>query len=127
MAKKLSKAQMKIAKLAKPFDKITKEDFVALRAKRDNKGEPKKPMKFGDKKIKGGPIRFVNFKKPLPRKHEDGHVEEKKPIFEKEPIFERQEFPIKSGRFKGLNEEEYKAEIMRLRRNKKERDKKQKK
>ena len=44
--KKLTPAQMKIAKLAKPFDKITKEDFAVLRSKRDSKGEPKKPMKF---------------------------------------------------------------------------------
>ena len=120
MAKKLSKAQMKIAKMADPFDAITGADFAALRAKRDNKGEPKKPMKFGDKKIKGEPIRPMNFKKVLPRNHEDSHVEKKE-------IFERQEFPISSGRFKGLNEEEYKAEIRRLRKNKKERDKKLKK
>ena len=54
MAKKLTPAQMKIAKLAKPFDKITKEDFAVLRSKRGTKvkGEAKKPMQFGDKKIK---------------------------------------------------------------------------
>ena len=46
MAKKLSKAQMKIAKMAEPFDAITGADFAALRSKRDTKGEPKKPMKF---------------------------------------------------------------------------------
>ena len=52
MAKKLSKAQMKIARLAKPFDKITKEDFAVLRSKRGNKikGEAKKPMNFMDTK-----------------------------------------------------------------------------
>ena len=52
--KKLTPAQMKIAKLAKPFDKITKEDFAVLRSKRGTKvkGEAKKPMQFGDKKIK---------------------------------------------------------------------------
>jgi len=121
MAKKLTSSQMKIAKMAEPFNAITGADFAALRAKRDNKGEPQKPMKFGDKKIKGEPIRPMNFKKVLPRNHEDGHVEKK------EPIFERQKFPIESGRFKGLNEEEYKAEIMRLRKNKEERDKKLKK
>ena len=121
MAKKLTSGQMKIAKMAEPFNAITGADFAALRAKRDNKGEPQKPMKFSDKKIKGEPIRPMNFKKVLPRNHEDGHVEKK------EPIFERQKFPIVGGRFDGLNEEEYKAEIMRLRKNKKERDKKLKK
>ena len=42
-------------------------------------------------------------------------------------VWERQEFPIKKGRFKGLDEEEYKAEIRRLRKNKKERDEQNKK
>ena len=66
MAKKLTPAQMKIAKLAKPFDKITKEDFAVLRSKRGTKvkGEAKKPMQFGDKKIKGEPIKPMNFGKP---------------------------------------------------------------
>ncbi len=41
-------------------------------------------------------------------------------------VWERQEFPVKSGRFKGLDEEEYKTEIRRLRKNKKERDEKKK-
>ena len=45
----------------------------------------------------------------------------------KKEVFERQEFPIKSGRFKGLDEQEYKDEIRRLRKNKKERDEKKKK
>lgn len=44
----------------------------------------------------------------------------------KKEVFERQEFPVKSGRFKGLDEEEYKTEIRRLRKNKKERDKNKK-
>ena len=65
MAKKLTPAQMKIAKLAKPFDKITKEDFAVLRSKRGTKikGEVKKPMKFSDNKIKNNPIKPMNFHK----------------------------------------------------------------
>ena len=61
--KKLTPAQMKIAKLAKPFDKITKEDFAVLRSKRGTKvkGEAKKPMQFGDKKIKGNPVKPMKF------------------------------------------------------------------
>ena len=52
MAKKLSKAQMKIAKMAEPFDAITGADFAALRNKKDTKvkGEAKKPMNFMDTK-----------------------------------------------------------------------------
>ena len=44
-----------IAKLAKPFDKITKEDFAVLRSKKGKKikGEAIKPMKFNDKVSKG--------------------------------------------------------------------------
>ena len=45
----------------------------------------------------------------------------------KKEVFERQEFPVKSGRFKGLDEAEYKTEIRRLRKNKKERDNRKKK
>ena len=44
--KKLTPAQMKIAKMAEPFDAITGADFAAVRSKRDTKGEPQKPMKF---------------------------------------------------------------------------------
>ena len=69
MAKKLSKAQMKIAKLAKPFDKITKEDFAILRSKKDTKvkGEAKKPMKFDDKVSKS--IMSTSNRVTKPRKH----------------------------------------------------------
>lgn len=45
----------------------------------------------------------------------------------KKEVFERQEFPIKSGRFKGLGEAEYKAKIRKLRKMKAERDASQKK
>jgi hypothetical protein len=41
----------------------------------------------------------------------------------KKEVFERQEFPVKSGRFKGLGEAEYKAEIRKLRKMKADRDK----
>ena len=63
--KKLTPAQMKIAKMAEPFDAITGADFAALRSKRDNKikGEAKKPMKFSDNKIKNNPIKPMNFHK----------------------------------------------------------------
>ena len=69
MAKKLSKAQMKIARLAKPFDKITKEDFAVLRRKKGTKvkGEAKKPMKFNDKISKS--IMSTSNRIPKPRKH----------------------------------------------------------
>tara|TARA_R100000655_G_scaffold60961_1_gene99319 strand:+ start:313 stop:528 length:216 start_codon:yes stop_codon:yes gene_type:complete len=69
MAKKLSKAQMKIAKLAKPFDKITKEDFAVLRSKKGTKvkGEAKKPMKFDDKVSKS--IMSTSNRVTKPRKH----------------------------------------------------------
>ena len=47
-----------IAKLAKPFDKITAADFTVLRSLKDKKdkkvqGEAIKPMKFNDKVSKG--------------------------------------------------------------------------
>jgi len=63
--KKLTPAQIKIAKMAEPFDAITGADFAALRSKRDNKikGEAKKPMKFSDNKIKNNPIKPMNFHK----------------------------------------------------------------
>ena len=68
MAKKLSKAQIKIARLAKPFYKITKEDFAVLRSKRGNKikGEAKKPMNFMDTK---STFRDSNRTTKPPRKH----------------------------------------------------------
>jgi|TARA_R100000231_G_scaffold124245_1_gene94486 hypothetical protein len=69
MAKKLTPAQMKIAKLAKPFDKITKEDFAVLRNKKGTKvkGEAKKPMKFNDKISKS--IMSTSNRITKPRKH----------------------------------------------------------
>ena len=69
MAKKLSKAQMKIARLAKPFDKITKEDFAVLRRKKGTKvkGEAKQPMKFNDKISKS--IMSTSNRITKPRKH----------------------------------------------------------
>ena len=47
----------------------------------------------------------------------------KKTKVKKQEVFERQEYPIKSGRFKGLDEAEYKAKIRKLRKMKAERDK----
>ena len=43
------------------------------------------------------------------------------------PVYEETEFPVQGGRFDGLNEEEYKKEVNRLRKMKEERDKKKKK
>ena len=45
----------------------------------------------------------------------------------KKEVFERTEFPVEGGRFDGLGKKEYETEIRRLRKNKEERDKKQKK
>ena len=60
---------MKIAKLAKTFDKITKEDFAVLRRKKGTKvkGEAKKPMKFNDKISKS--IMSTSNRITKPRKH----------------------------------------------------------
>ena len=67
MADKMTKEY--IAKLAKPFDKITKEDFAVLRSKRGTKikGEVKKPMKFNDKVSKS--IMSTSNRITKPRKH----------------------------------------------------------
>ena len=43
------------------------------------------------------------------------------------PVYEETEFPVQGGRFDGLNEEEYKKEVNRLRKMREERDKKKKK
>lgn len=43
------------------------------------------------------------------------------------PVYEETNFPVQGGRFDGLNEEEYKKEVERLRKMREERDKKKKK
>ena len=50
------------------------------------------------------------------------YLSKKKSTVKKKEVFERQEYPIKSGRFKGLDESEYKAKIRKLRKMKAERD-----
>ena len=67
MADKMTKED--IAKLAKPFNKITAADFTVLRTKKGKKikGEAIKPMKFNDKVSKS--IMSTSNRITKPRKH----------------------------------------------------------
>ena len=56
-----------------------------------------------------------------------GKGKKRKFKYVQKPVYEETEFPIQGGRFDGLNEEEYKQEVDRLRKMREERDKKKKK
>ena len=56
-----------------------------------------------------------------------GKGKKRKFKYVQKPIYEETEFPVQGGRFDGLNEEEYKKEVNRLRQMREERDKKKKK
>ena len=76
-----------------------------------------KGLKGGGKKNKGKKesVRVA-------RRVQKPYLSKKKSTVKKNEVFERQEYPIKSGRFKGLDEAEYKAKIRKLRKMKAERD-----
>ena len=59
---------------------------------------------------------------PVAGRVQKPYFSKKKNVAKKKEVFERQEYPIKSGRFKGLDEAEYKAKIRKLRKMKAERD-----
>jgi hypothetical protein len=59
---------------------------------------------------------------PVAGRVQKPYLSKKKSTVKKKEVFERQEYPIKSGRFKGLDEAEYKAKIRKLRKMKAERD-----
>ena len=77
----------------------------------------------GIKGLKGGKkAKRKKDKIPVAGRVQKPALSKKKSMVKKKEVFERQEYPIKSGRFKGLDEAEYKAKIRKLRKMKAERD-----